>query len=310
MFLLLVFTSLLIQSPSQSQAENRAVAYLAREVPSWSRDNHCFSCHNNGDGARALYVAKRMGVQVPPEAFSETTRWVTQPGEWNKDQGGGGFTNKTLAPIQFAASLVEAFDAELVTDRSLITQAAEELLMFQAPDGSWEVNTGAAAASPVTYGTTLATYMARRTLEKSGDPRFAEAIDRAGKWLLDAPPNNIMNAAAIVLAFSNSPDSSAQGKARVALEVLTQSQGSDGGFGPYANSPSEVFDTAIALLALASWQDRPGTAGPIQRGRAFLTEMQLADGGWTETTRPSGGSSYAQHISTCGWATLALIQTR
>src|SRR5262249_25750881 len=44
---------MLKRAPRQA-AEERAVAYLVREVPLWSQENHCFSCHNNGDGARAL----------------------------------------------------------------------------------------------------------------------------------------------------------------------------------------------------------------------------------------------------------------
>ncbi len=38
--------------PGQPSPEARAVAFLAREVPRWSRENHCYSCHNNGDAAR------------------------------------------------------------------------------------------------------------------------------------------------------------------------------------------------------------------------------------------------------------------
>ena len=34
--------------------EGRAVRYLAGEVPKWPVNNKCFSCHNNGDAARAL----------------------------------------------------------------------------------------------------------------------------------------------------------------------------------------------------------------------------------------------------------------
>ena len=48
----------------------------------------------------------------------------------------------------------------------------------------------------------------------------------------------------------------------------------------------------------------------IARGRAFLIARQQADGSWPETTRPSGAESYAQRISTTGWATLALLATR
>lgn len=48
----------------------------------------------------------------------------------------------------------------------------------------------------------------------------------------------------------------------------------------------------------------------IQRGRTFLITTQQSDGSWSATTRPSGGQSYAQQMSTTGWATLALLATR
>ena len=48
--------------------EAKAVAFLSREVPRWSREKHCFSCHNNGDGARALFRAARQGEHVPAQS--------------------------------------------------------------------------------------------------------------------------------------------------------------------------------------------------------------------------------------------------
>ena len=48
----------------------------------------------------------------------------------------------------------------------------------------------------------------------------------------------------------------------------------------------------------------------IARGRQFLIDRQLPDGSWPETTRPSGQESYAQRISTAGWATLALLEKK
>ncbi|MEX0713581.1 MAG: hypothetical protein WD278_14585 [Pirellulales bacterium] len=38
-------------------------------------------------------------------------------------------------------------------------------------------------------------------------------------------------------------------------------------------------------------------------------DQQLEDGSWPETTRPAGGQSYAQRISTTAWATIALLAT-
>ena len=39
-------------------AEAHAIGFLAAEVPKWKRDNGCYSCHNNGDAARALCAAR------------------------------------------------------------------------------------------------------------------------------------------------------------------------------------------------------------------------------------------------------------
>jgi hypothetical protein len=87
---------------------------------------------------------------------------------------------------------------------------------------------------------------------------------------------------------------------------IVAAQASDGGWGPRVHSPSEPFDTAIVVLALS----RAGEgAEAVVRGRAYLIANQEKDGGWAETTRPPGGHSYAQHISTSGWATQALLAT-
>jgi hypothetical protein len=56
MYFLLV--AALVADPKPTP-EERALVYLAREVPRWSVENKCHSCHNNGDAARALYQTKR-----------------------------------------------------------------------------------------------------------------------------------------------------------------------------------------------------------------------------------------------------------
>src|SRR5687767_2533952 len=79
--------------------ETRAVAYLVREVPAWSRDNGCFSCHNNGDGARALFLAARGGHRVPAKALADTMAWLRRPAEWDDNKGDPAFSDKRLANI-------------------------------------------------------------------------------------------------------------------------------------------------------------------------------------------------------------------
>src|ERR1044071_8469008 len=87
--------------------EQRAVDFLAREVPAWERDNHCYSCHNNGDGARALYAATRSGYTVPKEALESTRTWLVLPSAWYHNPGTPGFSSAKLARIQFASALAE-----------------------------------------------------------------------------------------------------------------------------------------------------------------------------------------------------------
>src|SRR5215216_2695431 len=95
----------------KQDSSERAVQYLAREVPSWSRDNGCFSCHNNGDGARALYLARSLSFVVPDLSLRDTTDWLKKPEAWDNNKGGAGFSDTRLARIEFANALVEAFDA-------------------------------------------------------------------------------------------------------------------------------------------------------------------------------------------------------
>lgn len=288
-------------------AETAALDYLAQQVPLWKTGNGCYSCHNNGDGGRALYAAQRLGRKSAPSALQDTTDWLSRPQDWDENRGAPEFSDKKLARIQFAAALEAAVQAGLAPRQALVT-AARSLLPHQERDGSWKIDVSGLAGSPITYGAALATYAARRVLKSAGDPSLDEAIDRASLWFERTAPKNVLDASATVLALSDaSPHSGIAQRRGESIALISAAQNGDGGWGPYLNSPSEPFDTALALLALnalpASQDER------IRRGRNFLTETQLPAGGWPETTRPPGSQSYAQHISTSAWATLALLET-
>lgn len=279
--------------------EQRAVDFLAQEVPRWSRENHCFSCHNNGDAARALFAARKAGYPVPAQALAETIDWLRQPDRWDEIHGSPAASDKKLARIQFAAALAEAWRTGVARDRKALLQAADSLLKLQESDGAWLVDTGGLPGAPATYGAALATYMARQTLEIAGDPRFGAAISRADRWFTAAKPENLLDAAALLLAMPRSEE-----VRRRCLPLLLGSQASDGGWGPQPHVPAEPFDTAVVILALRA----AGETRPIARARAFLLSLQEPSGAWPETTRPAGGTSYAERISTAAWVTLALLE--
>ena len=309
-----IFWSLLTMAGDSSAGrqtpERRALDYLAREVPKWSVENKCYSCHNNGDAARALYAAIRLGEKIPDSSLSATTAWLRQPEGWDHNGGDGPYSDKKLARLQFAAALTEAVDAGTVKDREPLKRAAEYVASSQEQDGSWHVDAAGGIGSPATHGTSLATYLARRTLAKADADRFRSHIARADEWLRKSPVNTVLDAGAILLASANDSSAGAAEQRRRCLEVIRRSQAANGGWGPYSSSPPEAFDTAIVVLALVEQSDSKELQPLIQRGRAFLIGLQKDDGSWPETTRPSGGASYAQRLSTAGWATLALLATR
>ena len=290
--------------PVSSDAVERAIEYLAREVPRWSRENNCFSCHNNGDGARALFAALQQGKDLPEGSLTSTVEWLQRPGDWETGPANPIFSDNKLMRIQFAAALRSAWNSGLVAEPQTLIEAADSLLPFQEPDGSWQVDSGVTLGSPATYGSVLATHLARQSLEAADAARFAEPIQRAAEWLRRATPRGNLDVASLVLALP-----AADPRFRTSLNLVLDAQNADGGWGAHAQMPSEPFDTAIALLALMRWEEISARREPIRRGREFLIVAQLPSGGWPATTRPSGGQSYAQHISTSAWVTLALLAT-
>ncbi|MBM3725976.1 MAG: hypothetical protein FJW40_11195 [Acidobacteria bacterium] len=264
-------------------AADRAIVYLNAEVPRWNRENGCYSCHNNGDAARALFATGH--------ADPGTLRWLASSGLWDTNRGNAAVSDKRLARLSFSVALAAALEHRLIQNPAPLLEAARLLVKDQDKDGSWTLDPGDEAGSPVTYGAPLATHLARRVLAQAG-AGFAEPARRAEAWLAALKPRTNLDHAVRVLEGGPA-------------ETLTARQNSDGGWGAFPGSPSEVFDTAVVLIAL-----RNKAKAPEERGRRWLEQSQLPSGGWPGTTRPAGGASYAQHVSTTGWALLALVETR
>jgi squalene-hopene cyclase-like protein len=305
------------RAPDVRTAEAKAIEYLAREVPRWRNEHACYSCHNNGDAARALVVALQRKHTVRA-ALDDTLAWLSDPRRWDSNPGGeGGGDDKRLARIQFATAALAAADALLVP-RSTIDAAAAIVARDQRADGSWRLDSSTSLGSPATYGTPLATALALRLLTRSQLAGRSDRITRGNTWMRSVNPDNVPDASAVILAANDTDDAPAHRQRLAALEFLRRTQGRDGGWGAYPTTASEPFDTGIALQALVETSGRPGAAAPvfatdeirssIARGREYLIREQLQDGSWPETTRPARQESYAQRISTTAWAVLALMR--
>ncbi|QDV37503.1 prenyltransferase/squalene oxidase repeat-containing protein [Tautonia plasticadhaerens] len=309
MFLLMLSAAVASTTTGPEAPEARAVAYLAAEVPRWRGENGCASCHHNGDGARALYRARALGMAVPESGTADSTAWLRRPESWEDNGGDGAFSDTRLARIQFARALAGAIEAGAVGDRSTLDRAARLLAEDQGPDGSWPLDGPDTLGSPATYGWSLATLAARDVLSAADPVRHRPRIDAATAWLRARPIRTVMDASVELLRRDDPGVPGVARRRELALDLLRRSVSSDGGWGPYETSPPEAFDTALAVLALSATGD--DQAGRLAgRGREFLIASQLPSGGWVGTTRPSGNESLAQHTSTTAWATLALLETR
>jgi uncharacterized protein YyaL (SSP411 family) len=293
--------------PEPPSPERRAIAYLAREVPGWRREHACGSCHNNGDGARALFRARGLGHAVADEVLASTKQWLAAPQLWELEAGEPGTSDTKLARLQFSAALAAATSAGAMEDRTLLRTTAAALAADQDADGAWRIAQQSSMGSPVAYGPFVATWLAMRTLAAADGSGFASQTAKAEAFFVSNPALNVMDAAAASMALAGAASDAARERRREALELLAGAQTGDGGWGPYKGTAPEAFDTALALLALAAAGD--AHRDEVARGRAYLERTQLEEGGWKETTRPPGYQSYAQHLSTTGWATLALLET-
>ena len=312
-----------VRHAQDAPPEDRAIAFLSGEVPRWSVENNCFSCHNNGDAARALYTAVGLGYAVEAEALRDTTAWLQNPAAWDDNALGLEFADTTLARIQFAGALVDAMLADQIGDPAPLADAVALIAADQTDDGSWQLDTSGSVGSPATYGKALATWAALRVLrqaERVDVAGLAPVIARADQWVRGVGVQTVVDAAAVVLALGGTDDTAAVAQRQRCLELIMAGRAPSGGWGAYLTSAVEPFDTALVVLALQPLLGRPELAAPaidistlrevVAGGRAFLLQEQLGDGSWVETTRPAGQQSYAQYISTTGWATLALLATR
>ncbi len=293
----------------------RAVAYLEVEVPRWRREHPCYSCHNNGDGARALIAASSRGL-LELQRVNDVIAWLRTPERWALNSEDGGVKDLPLSRIQFSSAL-QTLRVTGQADQGALERAANLLIADQLPDGSWPISATSNVGSPSGYGTPLATAIARGVLRSAMTDAAEAAVRRADAWFRAAEPQAVLEASSVIIGLEAAVDAPAITSRGKALALMKQGQARDGGWGPYTSSPSEVFDTAVAVLALLSLRDNVALAEPgftpaewraaIDEGRRYLLAQQNDDGSWPETTRPARQESYSQRVSTTAWALLALL---
>ncbi len=296
--------------PAVRRALERGSAYLVDELRTWDRDNRCATCHNHGQGGRAIFAAAQQKLGPSLDRLPDDyLALLANPAAWQLQEATPGGDQK-LADLHYARALLAAARVPDVA-RQLTPprgEIAARLARHQESDGSWPRDPTSELGTPLTFGSALGTALMRETLQAFAAQEQRENIDQATAWLLRQQPQNIVTASALVLGLQDVPTAEADALRARCRRLLSTGQATEGGWGPYVQAPPEPFDTALAVLALASapasWEPERSTrwAG----GREFLVREQLPSGGWRETTRPAGRDSYAQHIATTAWAVEAL----
>jgi len=295
--------------------ETRAVAFLSREAQAWKGQHGCASCHHNGEAARALLLASHRGLDVG-ESLADTRPFLQNPAGWAANKGHG--DDEVLMRLQFAAALAAAGEKDLSPSPALV-EAAKLLLADQTKEGAWTPDASDPPSSPLTWGTAIATWMARSTLIASGREPDDFAVAQTDRWLRTVEVETVPEAAGVVLGLGVTSDVMADKQRAKYLNLLRFAQREGGGWGAEPNAEyATAFDTAIVLLALQQLETDPRLArstyraeelkAAIAKGRAFLVDMQRPDGSWPETQRGSGNKgSDAQRLATTAWALTALL---
>ncbi|MGE0464647.1 MAG: prenyltransferase/squalene oxidase repeat-containing protein [Vicinamibacterales bacterium] len=295
--------------------ETKAVGYLLKEVPTWRAEKGCASCHHTGDAARALFMAAHRGHDVS-DALKDVRALLEAPAGWTANKGHG--DDEVLMRLQFASALAAAGEKDLNPSPALV-EAAKAILADQMPDGSWVPDASDPPHTPLTWGTAVATWMARTTLIASGREPDDFAVAQADRWLRTAEASTVSDAAGIVLGLGVTSDVMADKQRATLLNMLRFAQREGGGWGatPGAESAT-VYDTALVLVALQELETDPRLArstyrveelrDAIAKGRAYLVAQQRPDGSWPATVRGSAAESAAQRLSTTAWALMALLR--
>jgi len=284
-----------------------ALDFLEEQVASWPRENGCFSCHNNSDAPQTLFAARQYGWDIAGDSISSTLDWLSSPEKWDKQQGDPNVSDQQLADVQFASALVKAVSAGVLGEEKWNRSVARKLVGYQTPEGNWVIEKQDSLGSPAAPGHALATLKAWTYLNHVSFEESEKAVNKAAGFLRNMPLESVSQTAAKLL-FIRASGVQAGGDAVLGLEYLMRAQTTLGGWGPYPHRPPEVFDTALALLAMLPHARDERIAMIMNRGLSFLIAEQLQDGSWRETTRPSGEESHAQWISTSAWATMALLE--
>ena len=266
--------------PSAREAVERSLPLLQLASSKVMTDGGCAACHAQPLSAMTIDAARaRAWTNASADAdVKQATVSIAanlQPMLQLREGGGQPDTQVYLA-LAMAAHQVPASRG---TDAM-----AHYLAAKQRPDGSWH-GVGATRA-PMQDGDFSRTALSVRTLTVYATParaaEYQERVARAAAWLAAQTPLTTEDRVMQLLGLSWAGGHPQVRQART--RELKALQRPDGGWAQTPFLPSDAYATGQVLYTLRQLET-PAADASLQRGVAFLTRTQQADGSWYVKSR-------------------------
>jgi subtilase family serine protease/uncharacterized membrane protein len=275
-------------------------------------DLGCFKCHAHSFALVNFSTAKRISGVVVDDATVDAVRNLIL-----KSQGGDGQFGDRGGLVTTAAIGAWALSTtpDTTATTAAILKSADALVAHQSGAGNWNQDGVPAGSYNRPEGTTMVAVKAVvAAYERSHDPRYLTAINRAASWLnaTDFAPDNtripfdaarIGIALAIAQPWITDPGTAAAAVTRMkTLDAYVRSlQNSDGSFGDYPTYQYPVWATAQCLYFL-TLHGAPPTDPAVRKATIWLLNVQRPDGNWAL----ADGNYQDQLYDPTSWAMIAL----
>lgn len=301
------------QPNTRGTPAGRALALLRTSAETYSTQRDCFSCHHQ---ALPVWAQAAAGSEYAEPGFLQSqaafsAAWFSvRSASLRNGHGlpGGPYTAGYALLTLSAAGMSEDPAAD---------DLVAYLLATQEQDGRWSIRTH---RPPLEDSDFTATALAVRGLLLAAPLAQADQIQqriaRASRWLADHAALTGEDRAYRLLGLAwceADPEQVAK-----AAAVLRAAQRDDGGWAQLEDLPSDAYATGQALAALRLSRAISPRHPVYERGLAWLSRRQLADGSWHVSSRsrpfqeyfesgfPHGPDQFISAAAT-SWAVLAMV---
>jgi squalene-hopene/tetraprenyl-beta-curcumene cyclase len=294
--------------PRARQAAQNGLAFLSRETRTWSQQHACFGCHVHAVTLEAMAVGLHNQYNVSSADVQAILASMTTGVGGSRGSAGLSYEGGSLIPPSeaFGGAAFARYDEWIGGEvRNDLVRTAEQLLAYQAPDGSITLGwTNPPVGAGALQGTFQAMQTWRQVHARTADEKWLLPLGKAERYMAaqvaswaQTPPGDVQDLDYALLGLTEAGMGSGELMIAELEHQVVKRQGADGGWGFTTGAVSNAFATGQVLYTLRRL-GRPDTDPVVARGTAWLLDHQGGDGGWSHT-----GSGKAEAM----WGVLGLV---